>query len=87
MKPKLLKLKVVCLNKKQRVPTSVAEAVKLSQKLLQLDATINAVPSAVVSVITYGDATTVAAELDKAKARIEKLVSMETKQILGTKNL
>lgn len=66
-----------CPVKRWKIQTNVSETVKLAQELLRSDTGVDAVLSSDVPITTDGNATTLAAELDKAKVRISKLESKE----------
>lgn len=67
-----------CRARKRNLPTNAAEAVELAEELLQSDVYIRVVSTPDVAVVSDGDAITFAACLNKAKAQIAELGSMET---------
>lgn len=78
-KRNLTNLQEECQTKKPRVPTNVAEAVELAQMLLRsADASVNTVLSEEVPVTTGTRTAELAAKLNKAKARIKELESIES---------
>lgn len=82
MKRKLVGLQDESQAKRQSVPTNVTEVDELFQELVQCDAGLNAISSLEIPVTTTRDATSLAAEVDKAKAHIVKLESTESITVL-----
>lgn len=68
----------MCLAKRPRVPTSVAEVATLAPELLQSDIGVDTVPSLDIPVTSDGNVTTLATELDEVMEDITELESMET---------
>lgn len=88
VKRKFLDLQYEYRAKRRRVPTNFAEAIELTRDLLQsADAVVNVVSSSDVLITTDGCVTTLAAELDKAKAPILELDSTETITFCWSKEL
>lgn len=87
VKRKLLDLQDKCRAKRRRVLTNVSESVELAIEFLQFGVGFDALPSQDALVSTDGDATTVAAELGKAKARLSELESTKTKTVRWYKYL
>lgn len=82
VKWKSLDLHDECWTMKRRVSTNVTGAVESAQKSLQTtDALATAILPSEVSVSPPGETTTLAAELDKAKTRLVKFKSTETKSV------
>lgn len=79
MKRKLLDLQDECRTKKRRVLANLAEVVELAQELLQsTDVLVNAVASLEVPVTTGGITFELATKLNKHKAFIAEVESVET---------